>query len=237
MAVSSSRTDRLRGEERPLTKGTPSGSGLLETLRRRFPPLLRSFYLRHTLAVARDLPGCMLLCLHRGTLTGGRIVEVEAYGGQGDPASHSFRGRTARNGAMFLEGGHLYVYFVYGMHHCANVVTQGEGTGAAVLLRALEPLIGADLMRRRRGGGRVRDVARGPARLSRALGIGMRENGLDLCGGRIWITPPAPGSGARRVGCSVRVGITRGRDLPWRFFLQGSPWVSGRAGGASGRGG
>jgi DNA-3-methyladenine glycosylase len=144
----------------------------------------------------------------------GRIVEVEAYR-QDDPASHTFRGRTERNAVMFGPPGHLYVYFTYGMHHCANVVTGPEGVGAAVLLRAVEPVAGLGEMRDRRGG-RPR-LADGPAKLCQAFGIGPEHNGIDVVrGSPIGLfddgTPPPSDP---LVG--PRVGISRATDVPWRW--------------------
>ena len=144
----------------------------------------------------------------------GRIVEVEAYR-EDDPASHSARGRTPRNRAMFGPPGHLYVYFTYGMHHCANVVTGPDGTGAAVLLRAVEPLAGIDVMRERRGG--RPGLADGPAKLCQAFAIGPQHDGVDLCQGSGpglfddgTLPPSVPLAGPR-------VGISRAIDVHWRF--------------------
>jgi len=144
----------------------------------------------------------------------GRIVEVEAYR-EDDPASHTFRGRTARNAVMFGPAGHLYVYFTYGMHHCANVVTGPEGHGAAVLLRAVVPVAGIELMAERRGG--RPQLADGPAKLCQAFAIGPEHNGVDVCGGDgvslfdDGVPPP------RRPVVGPRVGISKAVDVPWRF--------------------
>ena len=156
----------------------------------------------------------------------GRIVEVEAYAGALDPASHAFRGPTARNATMFGPAGHLYVYFTYGMHFCANAVTGGRAEGQAVLLRALAPLAGLDTMRARRPAARrPTDLASGPAKLCQALGIVGADDGTDLVRGRIRIVddgtepPAAP-------GVSVRIGITRAAEVPWRWFVPGDPNLS-----------
>lgn len=188
------------------------------------------FYLRPTLRVARDLLGCYLVHESRGGTTAGRIVEVEAYLGERDPASHAWRGRTPRNSAMFLTGGHLYVYFTYGMHYCANVVTESEGRGRAVLLRALEPVEGVELMRRRRRragmGATSEDLTNGPARLCRAMGISRRDNGRDLRTSGLYIAR-AIGAGRREtVIPATRIGISRARHHRWRFLLKDNPWVS-----------
>lgn len=194
---------------------------------RRLP---RSFYLRPTLRVARELLGCFLV---RRSPTGslvGRIVEVEAYLGARDPASHAYRGKTSRNSVMFRRGGRLYVYFTYGMHFCANVVTEEEGIGHAVLLRALEPVRGLEVMRKRRSG-KVRqgdggNLTNGPARLCQAFGITRKENGVDLCRGSIFIaSDPTPGRSVP-IERSPRIGISSGREHRWRFCVRGNPWVS-----------
>ncbi|HXX63776.1 MAG TPA: DNA-3-methyladenine glycosylase [Bacteroidota bacterium] len=191
--------------------------------------LPRAFYLRPTLHIARDLPG-MYLCRRRGrNLLVGRIVEVEAYLGRKDPASHAYRGKTERNAIMFGEGGHLYVYFTYGMHFCSNVVTEPEGTPCAVLLRALEPVQGIDLMRKYRGASPeglrpLEDLCSGPAKLCQALGIAREENGTDLCGDLIWLARGSDLVGP--IGQSGRIGISSAREKQWRFFLKGNRFVS-----------
>lgn len=165
---------------------------------------------------ARDAPIVAPELLNKVLVAGecsGRIVEVEAYA-RDDPASHSFRGETTRNAVMFGPAGHLYVYFTYGMHHCANVVTGLIGDGQAVLLRALQPLTGVDAMIRRRG--RATNLTDGPGKLCQALGIDMAHNGVDVTTGSVRIlddgTPPPA---APRVG--PRIGITKGIDTPWRW--------------------
>jgi DNA-3-methyladenine glycosylase len=186
-------------------------------------PLDREFYRRDPRAVAPELLGKVVLAGERRA----RIVEVEAYCGPEDPAAHSYRGPTPRNATMFGPPGHLYVYFSYGMHWCCNPVCGDDGEGVAVLLRALEPLDGLDEMRAARGGVRDRDLCRGPARLCQALGITRELDGADLVTGDRGIliaddgTPP-PADPA--VG--PRVGITRAADLPWRFWVPDSPYVS-----------
>jgi DNA-3-methyladenine glycosylase len=186
-------------------------------------PLDREFYRRDSRAVAPDLLGKVVVAGERR----GRIVEVEAYCGPEDPAAHSYRGPTARNATMFGAPGHLYVYFTYGMHWCCNPVCGDDDEGVAVLLRALEPLAGLEAMRAARGGVRDRDLCRGPARLCEALGITGTLDGADLVTGDRGVsivddgTPP-PADPA--VG--PRIGITRGADSPWRWWVPDSPWVS-----------
>lgn len=160
----------------------------------------------------------------------GRIVEVEAYRGEHDPASHAYRGRTPRNLVMFGPPGHLYVYFSYGVHWCANVVCGPEGEAQAVLLRALDPVAGADLMRAARWSKQKRqvdrDLCRGPGRLCQALGIDRALDGADLVEGEaLWLAsdgcePPAAPASGPRVGISVAV------DVPWRYWVPGHPGVS-----------
>ena len=193
-------------------------------------PLPRSFYLRGALAVARDLPGKYLIRRLKGTTLAGRIVEVEAYCGSRDPASHAYRGMTPRNEVMFSGGGHLYVYFTYGMHFCCNVVAGPEGSGLAVLLRAVEPVAGMDtMMRLRSSDGRTRkihDLCSGPGKLCQAFGIGRGENGTDLCGDTIWIARERRPAGASLIARSMRIGISSGKEHLWRFYLKDNPFVS-----------
>jgi DNA-3-methyladenine glycosylase len=153
------------------------------------------------------------------------LTEVEAYGGVGDPASHAYRGETQRNTVMFGPAGHLYCYFSYGMHWCANVVCGEDGVAMAVLLRAGRLVTGADLARERRGPTvRDRDLARGPARLTRALGIEGRHNGVDLLGGGPLTLSPSAAQPAYE--CGPRVGIRLAADQPWRFWITGDETVS-----------
>jgi DNA-3-methyladenine glycosylase len=196
--------------------------------------LARSFYARPSIEVAPDLLNKVLVA---GPCRG-RIVEVEAYAGGLDPASHAYRGPTARNATMFGPPGHLYVYFTYGMHFCANAVTGPADAGQAVLLRALAPLAGLEEMRARRPGARgVTDLTSGPAKLTMALGIARSQDGVDLVRGPIRIvddgTPPPA-----EPGVSPRVGITRAADRAWRWFVPGDPNVSRgpRSSGSPGRG-
>ena len=172
--------------------------------------------------VAPDLLGCLLVSA--GVTV--RITETEAYAGEGaDPASHAHRGRTPRNGVMFGPAGRLYVYFTYGMHWCANVVTGPDGEASAVLLRAGEVIDGVEFARERRPGSSDRDLCRGPARLATALALDAAALGLDL------LDPCSPvrlltGSRTAPVLAGPRVGVTLGADTPWRFWLDGDPSVS-----------
>ncbi len=156
-----------------------------------------------------------------------RIVETEAYP-PGDPAAHHFRGPTARNRSLFLSRGHAYVYRAYGVSWMLNVASETEGIGAGVLIRAGAPEEGTALMAARRGSVRHRDLARGPGRLAQALGVDRSFDGRDLCmAGNLFLA--ADGREVGEIGESVRIGITRAADRPWRFFLRGSRFVSGPA--------
>jgi DNA-3-methyladenine glycosylase len=191
----------------------------------------RAFYTRaDVVTVARRLLGCRLVARARdGRRVSGIIVETEAYQGPEDRASHAFGGRrTRRTETMYARGGTAYVYFVYGMYHQFNVVTNVADVPHAVLVRALEPVEGVELMRRRRGGVAPDEIASGPGKLCIALGIDRRLDGADLLGDRIWLEP------GRRVrpaaiAAGPRVGIDYAEEWaarPWRFWLRGNPFVS-----------
>ena len=159
----------------------------------------------------------------------GRIVEVEAYAGEVDPASHAFRGRTARNATMFGPPGHLYVYFTYGMHYCANVVCGPDGEASAVLVRGLTPLTGLDAMRAARGAAaRVdRDLCNGPGKLCQALGLDRSFDGADLVSGDRGVELVDDGTAPPVVpGVSGRIGISVAADVPWRFYVPGAVGLS-----------
>ncbi len=187
--------------------------------------LPRRFYARPPTIVAPELLGHVLVrALPTGERLRVRIVETEAYE-QDDPASHAFRGITARNEVMFGPAGHLYVYFTYGMHHCMNVVTGLKGEGSAVLLRAAQPIDGLETMGRARGTFLNRYLCPGPARLTQALGVDRSLNGSDLVAGDdVWIERGS-GPARRAVLSGPRIGIRMGVDTPWRFWLD-EPWVS-----------
>ncbi|MDQ4005508.1 MAG: DNA-3-methyladenine glycosylase [Actinomycetota bacterium] len=183
-------------------------------------PLPRRFYVRDSIELARDLLGRLLVREAGGVRMVGRIVEAEAYRPD-DPASHSFRGPTKRNATMFGGPGLAYVYISYGMHNCLNVTAGG---GAAVLLRALEPITGLEEMARRRGVADRRLLCAGPGRLCEALGVSLADDGSDLVTrGGMWI---AAGSPAESVAVSRRIGITTAVEQPWRFLEADSRFVS-----------
>lgn len=189
-------------------------------------PLSRSFFARPSPEVAPDLIGRVLLrTLASGQRLAVRIVETEAYQ-EDDPASHSYRGPTARTDVMFGRPGRLYVYFTYGMHFCMNVVTGRDGEGSAVLLRAAEPLVGLEEMRARRRGAEPRLLCSGPGRLCQALGVDRTDNGADLVRGPglrlLQGSPVAEG----RIQVTTRVGIRHAVERPWRFLARDDPFVS-----------
>lgn len=194
--------------------------------------LPRRFYARPTLDVARDLIGKVLVHDTPAGRTSGVIVETEAYIGESDPACHAAPGPTLRNAPLYGAPGIAYVYLNYGIHYLVNAVTEPEGSPAAVLIRALEPLEGEALMRRRRARGTARaatafapaELCRGPGNLTRALGIALRHNRADLTAGTLRIEDR--GLPPREVGWSRRVGISVGMDHEWRCAAAGSPAVS-----------
>jgi DNA-3-methyladenine glycosylase len=189
-------------------------------------PFPAAFYDRPTELVARDLLGATLECVSRGVLTSGRIVEVEAYLGDYDPACHAVHGRTPRTWHLFGPPGTAYVYRSYGVHWLVNAVTLREGHGSAVLIRAVEPIAGVAAMRRRRGAGRRdADLTSGPGKLSVALGIAPRHDGTSLVDGPVTIRRAAEVSDADVI-VTPRIGITVATDWPLRFLLPGSPYVS-----------
>ena len=188
-------------------------------------PLPRTFYVRPTESVAPELIGKVLV--HRTPYgeASGRIVEVEAYLGEKDPASHAYRGPRGRAAIMFEAGGRAYVYFSYGIHYCFNVVTDRQGVGGAVLIRALEPVSGVELMRERRGRDLVFELASGPGKLTEALGIGPKQNGLDLVTSQLRLLP---GDRPASIDVTPRIGITQAADWPLRFVERGSKYLSGK---------
>ena len=194
-------------------------------------PLPRSFYDRDTLVVARELLGCLLVHEESGQRVSGRIVEVEAYHGEEDPACHAAAGLTARTAPLYGRPGFGYVYRIYGMYYCFNVVTRAEGHPSAVLVRALEPIEGLDTMRERRASRRRipdaeladRDLASGPGKLCDALAITLDQNRADLLRSPLRLEP---GEAPDAVVWTPRVGISVGTDRFWRCFVKGSPHVS-----------
>jgi DNA-3-methyladenine glycosylase len=200
--------------------------------------LVRSFYDRPTLQVATDLLGKVLVGVRRGVRTSGVIVEVEAYIGESDPACHAAPGPTRRNEPLYGPPGYAYVYLNYGIHALVNLVTEPQGSPAAVLIRALEPLERIDAMRRRRAraarGHRIRDgvslshheLCRGPGNLTVAMGIALADNRADLLGDRLWVEDHGITVSGAEWG--PRIGIRVGADRPWRAYIKGHAAVSAR---------
>jgi DNA-3-methyladenine glycosylase len=181
----------------------------------------REFFDRSVHEVARDLIGCRLAVGE----TAGLIVETEAYEAS-DPACHAYVGRTARNEVLFGPPGHAYVYFSYGIHSLLNFVTEPEGTASAVLIRALEPAEGIELMRERRGREKVEELCSGPGKLTEALGVDLSLNGADLFEPPFELSSPAGEWADAEVVTGPRIGITKAAELPWRYCVAGSRFVS-----------
>ena len=185
------------------------------------------FYVRNPCKVAIDLIGSYLVSTDHEGVTAIRIVEVEAYGGEDDPASHAFRGLTKRNAPMWDSPGRSYVYFTYGMHYCFNVVTSPKGVAGAVLVRAGQPIQGVDIMTRRRGRSFLGDLCSGPAKLCQAMGIDSILNNVILDTPRLCILIPRNRKQIE-IERSARIGIRNGLNLPWRFYEKDSVWISAK---------
>jgi DNA-3-methyladenine glycosylase len=196
--------------------------------------LPRTFYTQRTLTVAKELLGKIFIRKVNGKILSGMIVETEAYL-YNDPASHAFRGLTERNKPMFNIGGFLYVYFTYGMHYCANVVTFTEGIGEAVLIRAVDPIDGIDTMMKNRfkdieksdfGNTHLhQNLTNGPAKFAQAFSLTKSENGIDLCNKDIFIIDGDVIQKSRIIP-TTRVGISTATEKKWRFYIEGNKWVS-----------
>lgn len=188
--------------------------------------LPQDFYARDTALVARELLGKILVRRISGEVARCRIVETEAYFGEGDPASHAARGRTKRNAVMFGPPGHAYVYFNYGVHHLLNVVTEVEGTAGAVLIRAVEPLAGESLLLVNRPVANIVQLTSGPGKLTQALAIDLKYNGRSLSDVDLGIIDS--GADGFKIVSAGRIGISAGKDKDWRFYLDGNRFVSRR---------
>ena len=188
----------------------------------------RPFYDRNVVSVARELLGKVLIRETDEGVTSGRIVETEAYKAKGDPACHAARGRTKRNATMFGPPGHAYVYTIHAKY-CFNVVTQPDGEPSAVLVRAIEPIDGIELMSRRRGLDKPLDLARGPARLCQAMALDTRDDQCDLTlGERLWIVDNGEAVKKSQVVACERIGISSARHLKLRFLIRGNEFASGQ---------
>jgi len=192
--------------------------------------LHKNFFMRPVTTVAKNLLGKIIVRYHKQELLSAIIVETEAYSQDGDEASHSFRGATERNKVMFLEGGFLYVYFTYGMHFCANVVTGRQDKGEAVLIRAVQPLTGIEIMALNRFGNKTltayqeKNLTNGPAKFCESFGIKRRENGLNLLEDKIFIVNNRIKN--RSIISTARIGIKKSKELMWRFYLADNKFVS-----------
>ena len=198
-------------------------------MNRKLKPFPRDFYEREPTSVASELLGKLLVRQTSDGLCSGVIVEAEAYLAQHDPACHAHRGETRKNATMFGPAGHLYVYPIHG-RYCMNVVTERVGSPSAVLLRAVEPIEGIEIMQRRRGRTELRDLTRGPARLCEAFAVDRKLDGHDITRGeQIWIAenPSAPPKPLQMI-VSPRIGVTSAHDLELRYFVAGNAFVSGR---------
>jgi DNA-3-methyladenine glycosylase len=178
--------------------------------------------LSDSLTAARDLLGWRLVHKSPEGITSGYIVETEAYD-MADPASHAYGGMRVRNAPMYESAGMVYVYFIYGVHYCMNIVTGPKGHGQAVLIRALEPIEGIELMKKRRGIENERLLTNGPAKLAQALGIGPRQNGVRLEENGLYLEP---GIEVSEVVQTTRIGISKAVDHPWRFYIAGNDFIS-----------
>ena len=185
--------------------------------------LNKEFYLQDTVTIAKELIGATFVRKFGNEIISGRIVETEAYLSTNDEASHSSRGITKRNSAMFESGGILYVYLIYGIHHCINVVTESKDIGSAVLIRALEPIAGIDLMKENRNENNVLKLCKGPANLTKALGFNLIHNFSSLTTENLYILPKMNDVS---ISTSERIGINKSKYLQLRFFETGSAFVS-----------
>jgi len=192
----------------------------------KYKKLPRSWYERPLLEVARDSIGKLFIYNSPQGQIITKIVEVEAYHMIGDPACHAHRGKTSRNYVMFGEGGHLYVYFIYGMYYCMNIVVEKEGVAAAVLIRALEPISGLELIRKNRPNKKDRELLNGPGKVCSGLGITKKHNGLDLTSEIIFLAESKNILNNQEIISTTRIGISQAKDLPWRFYEKNSIWVS-----------
>jgi len=185
--------------------------------------LPRNFYLRPTLHVARDLIRKTIIFYHPDGIVAGDIVEVEAYIGEDDPACHAANGKTPRNGIMYGQGGYSYIYFIYGMYHCFNIVTEKEGFPAAVLVRAVEPVSGVDIMQKS-SLQPIRKLTNGPGKFCRAFCLNRDYNGIDLTGNKLYLIDR--GLVKLKLKKTPRIGIKKATRRPWRFFDANSDCIS-----------
>lgn len=199
--------------------------------------LTARFFERPTLTVARELLGKYLTVKQRGNILSGKIVETEAYIGEDDYACHASKGRTARSETLYQKAGTLYVYLVYGMYHCLNIVTERADFPSAVLIRAVEPCEGIALMRKRRGTNAVHNLASGPGKVCEAFGITKKMNGKTMRESALWIKDRGESADAAAIAQSPRIGVHyagKCARYPWRFYIKNSSFVSHHKGGKNG---
>jgi len=191
-----------------------------------YTPIPREFYERHVVDVSRDLLGKLLVRVYNQKVLVGKIVETEAYRGKDDPASHAYRGKTPRNSIMFGKPGVAYIYIIYGMYHCLNVIAEPEGEAAGVLIRAIEPLKGINLMKQLRGTNKIKNLTNGPGKLTKAFAIDKSFNGMDLTQKNILFIAYPNQKEAFEIVETQRIGIKVGLDKMWRFYIRNNPFVS-----------
>lgn len=193
--------------------------------------LKRAFYTKDLLTVAKELLGKVLVKVEGDKMFSGRIVEVEAYDGSTDQAAHTYIGKTKRNEVMFNEGGYLYVYLSYGVHYCCNVVTGIEGSGTAILIRGVEPMLGVNRMIKNRFSKKILSekelyqLTNGPGKVCKSFGINKNHSGIDLTGDRIYLEDSMLKKN-EEICVSKRIGITKSVHLPWRYFIKNNPYLS-----------
>lgn len=201
------------------------GKILLKVMHRMYVKLKKSFYQEHAVDVAENLLGCNLVSIIDGKTrrTSGIIVETEAYTGEDDPGSHAYKGKTQRNSTMYGQPGRAYVYLIYGMYYLFNVVTCPPGVPEAVLIRALEPVEGIDIMKERRNTCKIDNLTTGPGKLTQALGITIDQNGLDLTDDIVWIEKNTSVD-SENIATSSRIGVADNQKL--RFFIKKNAFIS-----------
>ncbi|HEY5562294.1 MAG TPA: DNA-3-methyladenine glycosylase [Clostridiaceae bacterium] len=192
--------------------------------------LNREFYLRDTLTVSKDLLGKILVCKSEDGVTKGRIVEAEAYIGPGDAASHAYKNlNSSRTAIQFGEGGYAYIYLIYGMYNCMNIVTSTYGRPESVLIRALEPIESIDIMEKRRGTNKLKNLCSGPGKLCQAMGISKSQYGIDLCGDSLYLEYDSLCKEPFQISTSKRINIAyagEAKDYEWRFCVKDSIYLS-----------
>ncbi|MCF8259894.1 MAG: DNA-3-methyladenine glycosylase [Melioribacteraceae bacterium] len=187
--------------------------------------LPQSFYARDLLEIAPEILGKIFVKKSGSKIFSGSIVEVEAYHGAFDEAAHTFRGKTKANEIMFDEGGKLYVYFIYGMYFCCNIVTGKKDEGSAILIRGIEPISGTKCMMVNRSKSELKNLTNGPGKICQAFGITKSDNGTDLLGDDMYLLD-TPTVSSDNIVQTTRIGISKSKDLPWRFYIKNNPFVS-----------